>query len=151
MDINMELLPKILLMSLAAGSFAQIMKIVLKSIKARKVKVATFDDYGGMPSAHSAFLASLLTAIGIYEGVLSTSFAISFVIASILIRDAVGIRMELEKQGKIIKKIVNANNFEKEIDAEGELADRMGHTYPEIIVGGLMGVIVSTIFYFIFQ
>lgn len=147
----MELIPKILLISLAAGLFAQILKVILKSIKARNIKVSTFDDYGGMPSAHSAFLTSLLTAIGFYEGVLSTSFAISFVIASILIRDAVGIRMELEKQGKIIKKIVNANNFEKEINAEGELADRMGHTYPEIIVGGIMGVLIAIILYFILQ
>jgi hypothetical protein len=146
----MEFLPKILIISLVAGLFAQFIKIVLKSYKARKVKVSTFDDYGGMPSAHSAFLTSMLTAIAIYEGVLSTSFAIAFIIASILIRDAVGIRMELEKQGRIIKKLVNANNYEKEINAEDELADRMGHTYPEIIVGGLLGIAIAVIFFFIF-
>jgi len=146
----MEYLPKILIISLVAGLVTQLIKIMIKSVKARKFNISTFDDYGGMPSAHSAFLSSLLTAIVIYEGVLSTAFAVSFVIAAILIRDAVGIRMELEKQGKVIKEIVNHNGLKKTINANEKLADRMGHTYPEIIVGLFIGVIFAILFYYIF-
>ena len=146
----MDLIPKILTISLVAGLSAQFLKILVKSIKLRKIKLSMIDDYGGMPSAHTAFLASLLVSIGIYEGIQSTSFAICFIIAAILVRDAVGIRMEMEKQSRIIKKIVNANNFEKQINAQGELSDRMGHTYPEVIAGGLLGIIFAIISYFIF-
>ncbi len=146
----MDLLPKILIISLISGLFAQLLKIVIKSIKARKFKASTFDDYGGMPSAHTAFLSSLLTSIGFYEGIYSTLFAVCFIIAAILVRDAVGIRMELEKQGRIIKKLVGVNNFEKKLNVEDELADRMGHTYPEVVVGGLIGILLAAILYFIF-
>lgn len=145
----MDLLPKILIISLIAGVFTQAVKIIFKSIKAKKFKFSTLDDYGGMPSSHASFLTALLTAIGLQEGIFTTSFAVSFVIAAILIRDAVGIRMELEKQGKLIKQIVKKQNLDKDkqIFVDGKIGDRIGHTYPEIFVGGIIGIVLAFIFH----
>ncbi|MFH2105234.1 MAG: divergent PAP2 family protein [Parcubacteria group bacterium] len=142
----LEVIPKILIISLIAGLTAQGIKILIKSTKNGKFNVKSVDDYGGMPSSHSAFLISLLTAIGLQEGVLSTAFAVTFIIATLLIRDAVGIRMELEQQGKFLKKVAEVQQPKLKI-ANG-IGNRIGHTYPEVIVGGAIGFALALILYY---
>ncbi|NQV13798.1 MAG: divergent PAP2 family protein [Parcubacteria group bacterium] len=142
----LEVIPKILIISLIAGLFAQGIKVLIKSTKNGKFNVKSVDDYGGMPSSHSAFLISLLTAIGLQEGVLSTAFAVTFIIATLLIRDAVGIRMELEQQGKFLKKVAEIQQPKLKI-ADG-IGNRIGHTYPEVIVGGAIGFALAFILYY---
>ena len=122
-------------------------KILIKSTKNGKFNVKSVDDYGGMPSSHSAFLISLLTAIGLQEGVLSTYFAVAFIVSVLLIRDAVGIRMELEQQGKFLKKIAESQQPKVKI-ADG-IGNRVGHTYPEVIVGGAIGFALALILYYL--
>lgn len=143
----LEDIPKILIISLVAGVLAQIIKILIKSTKNGKFNVKSVDDYGGMPSSHSAFLIALLTAIGLKEGIFSTSFAIAFVVTAILIRDAVGIRMELEQQGKLLKKV--AQSYKANIEIADGIGNRIGHTYPEVIVGGAIGFVLALILYYL--
>ncbi|MBU1178386.1 divergent PAP2 family protein [Patescibacteria group bacterium] len=143
----LEVIPKILIISLISGLAAQAVKILIKSTKNGKFNVKSVDDYGGMPSSHSAFLISLLTAIGLHDGVLSTSFAIACIMSTLLIRDAVGIRMELEQQGKFLKKVAESQQPQVKI-ADG-IGHRIGHTYPEVIVGGAIGFALAFILYYL--
>ena len=49
---------------------------------------------GGMPSAHSALVTSITTAIGIKYGVTSELFAACLVFSTIIIYDAINVRFE---------------------------------------------------------
>jgi len=144
----LEIIPKILIISLIAGVLAQIIKLLIKSTRNGKFNLRSIDDYGGMPSSHAAFLISLLTAIGLEEDVFSTSFALVFVITAILIRDAIGLRMELEQQGKFLKKIAKTRKSGAEIKIPDGIGNRIGHTYPEIMVGGAIGFVVALILHY---
>jgi uncharacterized protein len=148
----MDSFPTILVISLFSGVFAQGLKFFLNVKKKGKLNWHDWDNYGGMPSAHAAFLASLCTAIALAEGISSTSFALAVVISAILIRDALGLRMYIEKHGQLLVQIVKkqpqeekVKNFAKKIGSV-----RIGHTYLEVTVGVLIGIIIALITYPLF-
>ncbi|NQU99994.1 MAG: divergent PAP2 family protein [Parcubacteria group bacterium] len=144
--------PKILIISLFAGVLAQGIKFMLKVVKNGKVDWNDWDDYGGMPSAHTAFVASLCTAVALQEGVASTTFAITCIISAILIRDALGLRMYIEKHGKLISQLISKQPEEEKIKnyAKKLGSERIGHTPIEVIAGASLGVICAfLLFYFL--
>lgn len=148
----MDQLPKILIISLLAGIIAQGIKFTLKIIRNGKINWNDWDDYGGMPSAHAAFVASLCTAIALKEGVASTSFALTFIISAILIRDALGLRMYIEKHGKLIAQVIEKQPQEERIKnyAKKLGSERIGHTPIEVIVGTFIGIGTAfLLFYFL--
>ncbi len=142
------LIPKILIISLIAGLFTQGLKLLLKRFKEKKISWRDWDDYGGMPSAHAAFLTSLCTAVALKEGLTSTTLAVSIIISLILIRDALGIRMYLENHGKILARLIQKQPKEERIKSyEKTLGGRIGHTYSEIAVGALIGIAFALLAY----
>jgi hypothetical protein len=144
--------PKILIISLVAGIIAQGLKFLLKVIKNGKIDWSDWDDYGGMPSAHSAFVASLCTAVALQEGVASTVFAVTCIISAILIRDALGLRMYIERHGKLISQLINKQPQEEKIKnyAKKLGSERIGHTPIEVIAGASLGITCAfLLFYFL--
>ncbi|VVB80943.1 Divergent PAP2 family protein [uncultured archaeon] len=57
-------------------------------------KTTAFWQVGGMPSSHSALVGALATAMTIQEGYMSPAAAISYVLAAIVMHDAVHIRKQ---------------------------------------------------------
>jgi len=144
--------PKVLIISLFAGVLAQVIKFILKVLKNGKIDWSDWDDYGGMPSAHTAFVASLCTAVALQEGVASSTFAVTCIISAILIRDALGLRMYIERHGKLISQLISKQPQEEKIkDYAKKLGtERIGHTPIEVIAGGSLGVICAfLLFYFL--
>lgn len=92
--------------------------------------------HGHMPSAHTGFIVSLVTAVGYYNGIDSPAFAVAFVLAIITIDDAVRLRMYMGDQGRYLNKIIENLNLEEKYP---KLKERMGHRIREVIVGGLLG------------
>ena len=92
--------------------------------------------HGHMPSAHTGFIVSLVTAVGYYNGVSSSSFAVAFILAIITIDDAVRLRMYMGDQGRYLNKIIENLNLESKYP---KLKERMGHRIREVVVGGLIG------------
>lgn len=146
----MDEFPKILIISLLAGIIAQGIKFTLKVVKNGKIDWTEWDDYGGMPSAHSAFVSSLCAAVALQEGIASTPFALTFIISVILIRDALGLRMYIEKHGKLIAQIMEKQPQEERIKNYAKKLgnQRIGHTPIEIIVGTSLGVATAFILYY---
>ncbi len=69
--------------------------LVCQAIKiAISRKTTTFWQLGGMPSAHSALVGGLATAVTLQEGYTSPISAITYVLAAIVIHDAVHIRKD---------------------------------------------------------
>jgi acid phosphatase family membrane protein YuiD len=144
------LIPKILIISIAAGLFAQGLKLILRVIKEKKISWREWNDYGGMPSAHASFLTALCTAVALKEGVTSTAFAVSIIVSVILIRDAMGIRMYLENHGKVLVQLIKKQSKEEQVKIKNfdhALGERIGHTYSEIYAGALIGFIFAWLFY----
>ena len=131
----------LLLAPIVAGVLSQIIKITIDAIN-RKFSWKTLNRYGGMPSSHAAFVGSLAIIIALYEGLDSAAFIISLIFAILVIRDAVGIRRQLGYHGKILNKLI------KELPDKEEykfpfLQEKLGHTWLEVSVGLLFGVMIS--------
>ncbi|MCD6182574.1 MAG: divergent PAP2 family protein [Candidatus Cloacimonetes bacterium] len=126
---------------------AQALKVVFSLFTERKLNFHRFLDTGSMPSSHSSSVVSLATAIGIQEGFYSTLFAISAVLAVVVMYDATGVRRAAGKQAEVLNKIVD--NFKKNeglVLIEENLKELLGHTPLEVFGGALLGMIVAVLF-----
>jgi hypothetical protein len=136
-----------LLLPLVAMLIAQISKAFIKS-NHQKFSFKNILAYSGMPSGHSALVISLATIIGLKAGWLSPLFAISFVLAMITVRDAIGIRNYLGEHSRMLNTLIKDLKEEpdKPLDYEyPHLLEKIGHTPAQVIVGGLIGFAVSFI------
>lgn len=100
---------------------------------------------GGMPSAHSAFVFSLMVMTGLREGTASTAFALSFALAAIVIYDAMGVRAETGRQGVVINRILHELLIEGQPITEKKLKELVGHTPLEVAGGILIGAVMVLI------
>ncbi len=99
---------------------------------------------GHMPSAHSALVAALVTTVGHYDGVNSGTFAVAVGFATIVIYDAMRIRMQIGEQGKFLNELVRELD---DIDPAKfpRLKERVGHYGREVLAGVLFGAALSAI------
>jgi len=139
----------ILTLPIISVLIAQISKFFIRSNKL-KLNWKSFIAYSGMPSGHSALVVSLATIIGLKLGLASPLFAVSFIIAFLTIRDALGIRSYLGQHGKILNLLVKDLKNDKVLDEEyPHLIERIGHTPPQVLAGSIIGFLVSLIGYFV--
>ena len=110
--------------------------------RSRKLRLSRLVSAGGMPSSHSALVTSLATATGRVAGVESAAFAISLVLAAIVMYDAAGVRRAVSIQARILNQMID-EAYEGHPIAEKRLRELIGHTPIQVFVGGLLGVIVG--------
>jgi acid phosphatase family membrane protein YuiD len=142
-----------LLLPIVAMLIAQFSKAFIKS-NHQKLSFKNVVAYSGMPSGHSALVISLATIIGLKDGWLSPLFAISFVLAMVVIRDAVGLRNYLGQHSRMLNELVKdlKEESDKPLDRNyPHLLEKIGHTPAQVIVGGLIGFAVSLIGFFILK
>lgn len=136
---------QIILFPILSGIIAQICKFFINSNNL-KVNLKNLTAYSGMPSGHSAIVISLATIVGLEEGWNSSLFAISSILALIVIRDAVGIRQYLGQHGKtlniLVKDLGDDNVLEEKYP---RLIEKIGHTPLQVFAGSLIGLSVSII------
>jgi len=134
---------KILLAVIFAGFGAQVVKLISLWFKHKTLHWKDLLVTGGMPSSHSAFVVSLATIIYLVEGV-STAFAISLVLAFIVVRDAFGVRRTVGEE------VVVINQMLKKLKLHKETHFSMGHTPLQVLVGSLLGFVVALgVFYWL--
>jgi len=105
-----------------------------------------------MPSGHAATVSSLATIVGLIEGWHSPLFAISFIVAFLTIRDAVGIRMYLGEHGKTLNRLVQDLDEDKMLDQKyPHLLERIGHTPLQVTVGAIFGILISLVGFYIWS
>ena len=122
----------------------QLIKVIIEITKGN-FSLPVLLSYGGMPSSHAALVTSLATVIGYYQGIKSPEFAISIVLAIIIIRDASGIRYQLGTQGQTINKLVKELPDNREYSFP-VLSEKFGHKNIEVFVGILVGFILTFLF-----
>ena len=101
---------------------------------------AWFMPSGGMPSTHSATVTAFVVYVGLSEGVESGLFAISFLLAAIVIYDSMRVRYSSGRQGELL------NSLLTELKSS-LLPVRVahGHTLLEVVAGILVGMTVGLV------
>ena len=102
-----------------------------------------------MPSCHSATVCSLVTAVYHEYGTGSFEFAISLILAIIVMYDAMGVRRETGIQAQLLNDIIKT--FEdmgrSEISAHDKLQEFVGHTPLQVLIGAILGILIASIVY----
>lgn len=140
----------VLILPLAAGLIAQLTKFFIKSNK-QKFNLKNIISYSGMPSGHSAMVVSLATIVGLEEGIDSSLFAVTFILAIIIIRDALGLRRYLGEHGRILNILVKDLKEDELLDnSYPRLLEKIGHTPKQVIAGSVIGFLVSVVGFLLF-
>lgn len=125
---------------------AQVLKTIIHMIVNRQFVAERMVGGGGMPSSHSATVCALATATGMKYGGGSFEFAVTVMLAIIVMYDAMGVRRETGIQGRILNEMLDIfTNMGKEISAEAKLKELVGHTPLQVLMGAILGISIAVL------
>jgi acid phosphatase family membrane protein YuiD len=143
----------ILLSALTSWFLAQLIKTVIMLLVSKRNNpkdtiTSLLWRTGGMPSSHSALVASMAVSVALTEGVQSNLFIVTVMLALIIIRDSLGVRRSSGINSKMLnmlgRQISEKLKFEyhpvKEIN---------GHSPLEVAVGILLGIFIAVAYRFL--
>ena len=142
--------------AILANLLAQIVKIPVYYIKHRRWRFGLIVSTGSMPSSHAAFVSSLATSVALYAGVDSIYFAIAFVLAAVVIYDAMGIRRHAGKHAAMLNKLIADLKELKESPGlmkrfsdpsyQKQFKELLGHEPAETFWGTIFGITVAIVY-----
>ena len=140
---------QILISAVLGWTVAQFLKTVIDMVINKSFNPERIFGSGGMPSSHSATVCALTTASGMKYGVGSFEFAISLILAIIVMYDAMGVRRETGIQAQVLNEMLKV--FEdmgrSEISAHDKLKEFVGHTPLQVLMGALLGILCGVVIY----
>ena len=147
---------RILVCGVLGWAVAQILKTLIYAMLNNEFRLERMFGDGGMPSAHSATVSSMATAAAIVYGFGSFEFAISAMLAIIVMHDAMGVRMETGKQGKVLNEMIDFLRTEGFVEAfkkndkmyefwEASLKEFVGHTPIQVASGCILGIVLACV------
>ena len=122
----------------------QTFKLIYDLVTTKKFNFKRILGAGGMPSSHSAVVTSITTLIGKYQGVDTPIFALSLIVALVVMYDACGIRRAAGKQATLLNKIIETPGLTM-VQVTEKLQEVLGHTPTQVFVGALIGIIAGLI------
>lgn len=134
----------VFLLPIIVGFLAQVAKFALFTLKHGWQPGYLF-THGHMPSAHTALAVSLLVSVSHFDGLHSPAFAVSIVLAFIIVDDALRIRMILGDQGRYLNMLVDQLRGEIDESKFPHLKERVGHRTSEVIAGAIFGFFLTAI------
>ena len=131
---------------------AQVLKTILDIGLNHSFNPERLVGSGGMPSSHSSTVCSLATvcalttASGMKYGVGSFEFSISFILAMVVMYDAIGVRQETGKQARVLNRLL----FDDFLKLDGvvlqeKLKEYVGHTPIQVAAGAILGILIAFI------
>lgn len=98
-----------------------------------------------MPSSHSATVCALASAAAITDGFQSSTFALSVILATVVMYDAMGVRQAAGTHAREI------NEIKKQLgdDDSVNLPEKLGHRPTEVMSGALLGILIAVIICFL--
>lgn len=145
MDAWEQMIGNRILMSAVTGWFvAQLLKTIIHTLMTKKFDPERLTGSGGMPSSHSSTVCAMATASGLLYGLDSFAFAVTVIIAIIVMHDAMGVRLETGKQAKLLNEIVESfRTMNGKKLAEEKLKEFVGHTPLQVLMGALLGILIG--------
>ena len=123
---------------------AQGLKVLLGVARERRFNFRWLVGTGGMPSAHSAGVSALATAVGMTSGWDSPIFALALIFALVIMFDAQGVRRASGQQAEILNAIMDDVYWRRPIAGE-RLLRFLGHTPIEVLVGSAIGILLAMV------
>ncbi len=159
--LNELLANRVLLAGICGWASAQVIKAVLYTILNREFRLERLFGDGGMPSGHSATVSAMAMMTMLQYGVGSFEFAITTMLAIIVMHDAMGVRLETGKQAEVINELTelfeeiaddlnNEDTWEKKFQkvfSEDKLKEYVGHTPIQVVAGCILGILIGGILY----
>jgi hypothetical protein len=140
--LNQIIAMKVLIIPIASWFVAQALKVITQSIREKHLNLRYMVSSGGMPSAHSALVCALATTAGIVYGINSGIFAISTILALIVMYDAAGVRQTVDRQSAMLNHLLTT--FPKTPpEFEHFMQNLVGHTRFQVIVGAILGILLA--------
>jgi len=139
----------LIIIPLAAGLAAQVIKFVLFSFK-HGMDWRFLLEYGHMPSSHTAMMSGLIYAIGYYYGVKTPEFATAFIVTLLVVSDALRLRRYIGSYGKTLNNLMYKLKIEDDA-ASLKLKERVGHKPSEILAGAVLGILTALVFIRLFE
>ncbi len=124
---------------------AQFLKILIALVREKRLDLSLLFASGGMPSSHSSTVAALCISAGRVYGVGSPFFAISLILASIVMYDAAGVRRATGEHAKILNKLLEDLTSGDQARTEEGLKELIGHTPLQVVMGALLGIAIPFI------
>ncbi|RKY33073.1 MAG: divergent PAP2 family protein [Candidatus Omnitrophota bacterium] len=137
---------KILMVTLFAWVIAQLIKVMIGTIKSKKFDFRWLLGTGGMPSSHAAGASCLAAIVGLEQGFATVYFALAASFALVVMFDAQGVRRSTGKQARILNKILEDIYWQGKI-SEGRLRELVGHTPVEVFAGLVLGIAIAFLFH----
>ena len=123
---------------------AQVLKTVIHLLITKKLVWERMVGSGGMPSSHSATVCALATAAGMQYGSESFAFAISVILAIVVMHDAMGVRRETGIQARVLNEMMTLfREMGTKMSVEDKLKEFVGHTPLQVWIGALLGIIIG--------
>ena len=135
---------KVLVAACSGWFVAQVLKTILYVVVNKSFNPERLMGYGGMPSSHSATVMAVVSSTCVLYGASSFEFAISAVLALIVMHDAMGVRWETGIQAKVINNMMDwFLQLDKDIPVEEKLKEFVGHTPMQVLFGALLGTLIG--------
>lgn len=135
---------KVLVVPLCAWVAVQLLKGFIELLKERRFDLGFFITSGGMPSSHSAMVSALATAVLLTAGPDSAAFAVSVILAMVVMYDAAGVRWAVSQQASILNRIVRELRLRRPRgEVERDPRELIGHTPFQVIVGSALGILIA--------
>ena len=126
---------------------AQIVKMLVNLLRDKRLDFERLIGGGGMPSCHTATVSALVAMTGWTCGFNSVYFALSAILAAVVMHDAMGVRLETGKQASSLKKLseIISGLLGKNEDMAGTsaLKELVGHTPFQVLMGTILGAGVA--------
>ncbi|MCI8309823.1 MAG: divergent PAP2 family protein [Clostridia bacterium] len=143
-DFNKFITNKYIYIPCVLWFLIQLFKLLTDLVKTKKFNFKRILGAGGMPSSHSAVVTSIATLIGKYEGVDTSIFALSLIVAFVVMYDACGVRRAAGKQATLLNKLIETPGLTR-VQISEKLVEVLGHTPIQVFVGATIGIIVGLI------
>ena len=135
---------QILVSAVMGWVVAQFLKTLIDFLLNKSFNAERLVGSGGMPSSHSSTVCALVVSSGLCFGVSSFEFAVSFILAAIVMYDATGVRRETGKQAKLLNMIMEQDIFKLNMEQfQEKLKEFVGHTPLQVFAGAILGVILA--------
>jgi acid phosphatase family membrane protein YuiD len=130
----------VLWIGVLASLLAQLVKPFTYWLSARELDWRKMLSTGGMPSSHSALICAIATGVGIDHGFDSAYFAIAVGVAMVVTYDAANVRRQAGFHAAALNKLPVETAEAREL-----LKEELGHTWAEVTVGILFGMVLAII------
>lgn len=134
---------QILIAAFCGWLVAQVLKTIIYVAVNKSFNPERLLGDGGMPSSHSATVMAMVTATAFNFGAETFEFAVTAILALIVMHDAMGVRRETGKQAKVINNMMDWFVQNSDISPEEKLKEFVGHSPTQVFFGALLGIIVG--------